>query len=267
MSKPLLPAFSSITKPVIGMIHLQPLPGAPHYNTDQDTIRTNMLADGQALVEGGVHAILLENFGDIPFYRNRVPHHVVACMTALACDLRRQYSVPLGINVLRNDGQAALAIAHAVGADFIRVNVLCGARITDQGIIQGIACDLLRERRQMKADTIKILADVAVKHSCSLADRPLEEEVHDLTQRAGADAVIVSGSATGRSVDLKQLGAIKTAACETPVLVGSGVTAKSIASLKPYSDGFIIGTAFKNNGITTNPIDPNRVTELMDRLG
>ena len=226
-----------------------------------------MLAEAHALVEGGVHAILLENFGDMPFYRNHVPPHVVAYMTALACDLRRQYKVPLGINVLRNDGQAALAIAHAVGADFIRVNILCGARITDQGLIQGIACDLLRDRCQIKANTIKIFADVAVKHSDSLADRPLEEEVYDLTQRAGADAVIVSGSATGRSANIQQLKAIKTAARETPVLVGSGVTAESVASLKPYSDGFIIGTAFKKNGITTNPIDPNRVTELMGRLG
>src|SRR5690606_13240725 len=113
--------------------------------------------------------LMLENFGDTPFYPRRVAAHTVAAMTAIAVEVRRQVDLPLGINVLRNDGLSALGIAAASGADFIRVNVLSGARVTDQGIVQGIAHDLLRERRWLGAESVKILADVNVKHSAPLA--------------------------------------------------------------------------------------------------
>ncbi|MDQ3439664.1 MAG: phosphorybosylanthranilate isomerase, partial [Planctomycetota bacterium] len=139
-------------------------------------IREAALRDAEALAEGGVHGIMMENFGDVPFFPGRVPAPVVAHVTAIGAEIRRSVDVPLGINVLRNDGQSALAVAHAVGADFIRVNVLSGARVTDQGIVQGIAHDLLRERAQLGATNVKILADVDVKHSAPLAPRPLVKE-------------------------------------------------------------------------------------------
>src|SRR5687768_9330841 len=138
--------WSTVPRPVIGMLHLPPLPGSPRYGGG-----------------GGGHGLMLDNFGDVPFYPGRVPAHVVAHMTAVACEVRRRFpSLPLGINVLRNDGRSALAVAHAAGAQFIRVNVLCGARVADQGLIQGIAHDLLRERAMLGATDVRILADVDV---------------------------------------------------------------------------------------------------------
>src|SRR3954466_9139642 len=154
----LLAQWSSVRKPVIGMLHLPPLPGSPRYARAPggDAIRELVLRDAEALAGGGVHGLMLENFGDVPFYPGRVPAHTVAAMTAIAAEVRRQFpELPLGINVLRNDGQSALAIATAVGAQYVRVNILCGARLADQGILQGIAHELLRERAMLRAEHVR----------------------------------------------------------------------------------------------------------------
>jgi hypothetical protein len=249
------------------MLHLMPLPGSPKYGGSIEAIRSVLLKDAEALAGGGVHGLMIENFGDVPFYPDRVPAHVIAQMTSLAADVRKRFDLPLGINVLRNDGRSALAVAHAVGADFIRVNVLCGARVTDQGIVQGIAHDLLRDRVILGATNIKILADVDVKHSAPLAARPIEDEVDDTIERGLADAVIVSGAGTGKPTDPKHVQAVKKAAEEVPVLIGSGISAKTLSIYAPHCDGFIVGTAFKKEGIATNPVDANRVREFMRSLG
>ncbi len=184
------------------MLHLPPLPGAPRYARDLEPIRRRALDDAAALVEGGVDGLMLENFGDTPFFPGRVPPEVVACMTRVAREVRQRFDVPLGVNVLRNDGCSALAVAHAAGAAFIRVNVLCGARVADQGIIEGIAHELLRQRVLLDAPEIRILADVNVKHSMPLGvSQPLRQQVADLIERGGADAVIVSGAGTGEATD------------------------------------------------------------------
>lgn len=222
--------------------------------------------DAAALVEGGVHGLLLENFGDSPFFPNDVPPWTTAYMTALALEVRQRYDVPLGINVLRNDGRAALAVAHAAGADFIRVNVLAGARLTDQGIVEGIAHQLLRERSLLGAETIKILADVNVKHSQPLAPVPLEQEVEDLVQRAGADALVVSGTGTGKHADIEELQRVKSAAGGTPVFVGSGVDLDSIERYRDGADGFLVGTYFKKDGHVRNAVDAKRVRQLIERI-
>jgi membrane complex biogenesis BtpA family protein len=248
------------------MLHLMPLPGSPQYGGSVKSIQEMLLRDAEALATGGVHGLMIENFGDTPFYPDRVPAHVVAQITSLAGEVKRRFDLPLGINVLRNDGRSGLAVAHAVGADFIRVNVLCGARVTDQGIIQGIAHDLLRDRTILGAQNIKILADVDVKHSAPLAVRPIEDEVDDTIERGLADAVIVSGAGTGKATDPSHVQAVKRAAGDTPVLVGSGVSAKTIAALTPRCDGFIVGTAFKLDGKARNPVQVERVRELMRAL-
>src|SRR5262249_55808813 len=149
----------------------------------------------------------------------------VAAMTALACEVRRICSLPLGINVLRNDGQSALAIATASGASFIRVNILCGARLTDQGIIPGVAHDLLRDRALLQAHHIKILTDIDVKHSVPLVRRSLVEEVSDTLHRGLADALIATGPSTGHPTNLEHLTTIRAAGGPSPLFVGSGVQA------------------------------------------
>jgi membrane complex biogenesis BtpA family protein len=252
------------------MLHLPPLPGSPRYTAPSlgvDRITQFVLKDADTLADGGVQGLMIENFGDVPFYPGRVPAHVVAHMTAIAlavCERFRQ--IPLGINVLRNDGQSALAIASAVGAAFIRVNVLCGARVTDQGILQGIAHDLLRDRAMLGAQQVRIMADVDVKHSAPLASIALEDEVEDTLHRGLADALIVSGSGTGKATDADHVQRVKAVARAASVFVGSGVSPENIQAYVPHADGFIIGTAFKKEGQAANPVDRDRVTQLMSMV-
>src|SRR3954453_17679497 len=229
----LVPAWSSVPKPVIGMLHLRALPGAPRYSGDLKSVTSAALRDAEALASGGVHGLMLENFGDVPFYPRRVPAHVVAHMTATACAVRARFDLPLGINVLRNDGQSALAVAHASGAAFIRVNVLCGARVADQGVIEAIAHDLLRDRAMFGAVNVRIFADVDVKHSAPLAARPLADEVADTLHRGLADALIVSGWGTGQPTDPEHVRAVKRVAGSAPVLVGPGVPPENLQEAPP----------------------------------
>lgn len=269
---PLLPNTDEKTKPVIGMLHLMPLPGSPEYGYSRTTITKRLLEDAEALVSGGVHALMMENFGDVPFYPDNVPSHVIAEITALAMLVRTHFDgVPIGINVLRNDGMAAMAVAAAVGAAFVRVNILTGARLTDQGIIQGRAHEILRLRETLDAHQVSVWADVDVKHSVPLAaPRPLQDEVDDLLERGKADAVIVSGFGTGKPTDPAKVKAVKEATIHaakggplTPVLLGAGVTAQTLPALWPHADGFIVGTSMKHGGVPDAPVDRNRVEDFM----
>ena len=253
-------------KVVIGMVHLMPLPGSPRYGGDVRAVQEAALRDAMALAEGGVDGLMIENFGDVPFYPGRVPAYVVSHVTAVAAEVRARVDLPLGINVLRNDGLGALAVAHAVGAEFIRVNVLCGARVADQGLLQGVAHDLLRERAMLGAAGVKILADVDVKHSAPLAIRDLADEVDDTIARGLADAVIVSGAGTGKTTALDKVQFVKAAAGATPVFVGSGITAATVADYAPHADGFIVGTAFKPDGDPGRAVDVARVWALVGRV-
>jgi hypothetical protein len=267
VSRPLLPAWTDRPLPVIGMLHLLPLPGSPRYAGDRGAIRERLLADVDALAAGGVDGLLIENFGDAPFLPGTLPAHVVAEMTALAGAVRARCDLPLGVNCLRNDALAALAVAQAVGGAFIRVNVLCGARVTDQGVIAGVADRLLRERARLGATAIRIVADVDVKHSAPLgAPRALADEVTDLVARGGADAVIVTGSGTGRPTDATQLEVARAAAGNAPLLVGSGVDAASVAALVGRADGVIVGSSLKHDGDPRTAVDPARVRALVARL-
>jgi uncharacterized protein len=259
-------AWDNEAKIVIGMLHLPALSGSPLSRLKLSQIRDHVRGDVDALVEGGVHGLMMENFGDVPFYPDRVPAYVIAQMTAIASDVRSRSSLPLGINVLRNDGRGALAIAHATGADFIRVNVLCGARVADQGLIQGIAHDLLRERTLLGASDVRIFADVDVKHSAPLAERDLEDEVDDVARRALADAVIVSGAGTGKKTDPAKARRVKAAAPDLPLFIGSGTTAETIRDFVGIADGFIVGPSLKVDGVAGNPVEVVRVKALVEKL-
>jgi hypothetical protein len=255
----------NVNKPVIGVLHLPALPGSPENQSDLSQIREWLMRDAEALAGGGVDGFILENLGDAPFYPHRVPAHTIAFMTALGKEVKARFELPLGVNVLRNDAVSALAVAAAIGAEFIRVNVYTGARLTDQGIIQGEAHEILRLRKLLDS-RVKIFADVAVKHSAPLAVRDLKDEVEETIARGRADAVIVSGSGTGKEASLEDVAIAKDAAGGAPVLVGSGMTLKNVASLLAYADGLIVGTFFKRDGVTANPVDPARVKEFMEAV-
>src|SRR5688572_21891011 len=203
-------------KYVIGMLHVPALPASPANRLGFPEIIDWVSRDARALAGGGVDGLIIENFGDVPFYPRRVPPHTLAFMTVLAREVRLSIDLPLGINVLRNDSASAMAIAAAVAASFIRVNIHTGARLTDQGIIEGTAHRLLRYRRTLGCD-VKVLADIDVKHSSPLAPRSLSDEIEETVGRGCADGIIVTGSATGKETALDDRIA-RSAAPRTPLL-------------------------------------------------
>lgn len=252
--------------PLIGMVHLPALPGAPEYEGNRQTLRGQALADALALSESGFDGLMVENFGDRPYYPDRVPRHVVAEMTATVRELAIALEKPFGVNILRNDAQSALAVAAATGGSFVRVNIHTGGRETDQGRLDGQAHETLRLRERLDED-VAIMADVDVKHSGAVGDRPVGELTRETIDRGLADAVIVSGPATGSPADDETvrsvLDARDDASRRVPVLAGSGVTPENVGELLSVLDGAIVGTAIKQGGVTTNPVDEDRATELV----
>ena len=259
--------------PVIGMVHLPPLPGAPKAPTAgkraMKAAVDRAVSDARALDSGGIDGIMIENFGDAPFYPDDVPKSVVAGITRTAAAVDAATGLPLGINVLRNDAEAAVSVAAAVGADYVRVNVHTGARVTDQGIVEGRAHETLRLRERLGVD-VGVFADTDVKHSAPLtAEGYTAESFADTAERGLADAVIASGRGTGEAIDGEALETVvaerESHGLDTPVLVGSGVRADTIGEVLTVADGAIVGTALKQGGETTAPVDESRVAELVTR--
>lgn len=246
---------------IIGVLHLDALPGAPGYNGDFPAIRRRALEEARIYEEAGLSAVIVENFGDAPFFKDNVPAETIAGMSVITSDIVRELQIPVGVNILRNDACAAIAVASCAGAKFIRVNIHAHAALTDQGIIESRAAQTLRYRKNLGAD-ISILADLRVKHAAPLANLPLGQEIKDLEERGQADGLIVTGSGTGESVDPGQITEVLEIA-RKPVFIGSGVKAEDISRYKERCSGFIIGSAFKQDGQAGNPVDPARVQDLM----
>jgi uncharacterized protein len=255
---------SSFPNLLIGMVHLLPLPGSPNYGGTMDEICAAAINDALALKDAGFDALLIENYGDAPFRKETVEPLTVAAMTSAVTQVRREVSLPVGVQVLRNDAQAGLSIAAVSGAQFVRVNVHTGAMLTDQGIIEGKADETLRLRTALGVQ-VKIFADVFVKHATPLGTAPIKDAARDAAERGLADALIVSGSATGSEINVEDLHSVKSSV-DIPVIVGSGVNADSVKSLLAIADGVIVGTAIKEHGITTAPVDPERAKAFVEAV-
>lgn len=252
---------------LIGMVHLPPLPGSPRWEGSMDAVVSAAVSDARTLVDNGMDALVVENYGDVPFTPGRVEPATIAAMTVIAHEIRRALpATPLGINVLKCDARAALAIACAVGARFIRVNVHAGAVLADQGIVQTDAYGTLRDRRLLAAE-VAIFADVQGKHAVPLAPVELEQQAHDLTERGLADGLVVSGRATGEATPIEDVKRVRSAVPDVPILVGSGVTPETAPDLLSVADALIVGTSLKRDGLVGNPVDPQRVRRLVDAVG
>lgn len=254
---------------ITGVIHVPALPGDPaSQGAGFSDVLEFALRDLEALVSGGVDAIILENFGSAPFPKGdasaRVEPHVVALLAILVERARGLCDLPIGVNCLRNDVISALGIAAASGANFVRVNIHTGAYVTDQGLIEGEAERSLRYRGRLAAHDVAILADVLVKHATPLAPVTATQATHDTLDRGMADAVIVTGSATGAGVDEALLTEVSDAAGGRPVLIGSGLSLENASTLAPLATGAIVGTAFKADGKVRAPVDAARVRALVD---
>ena len=253
--------FARHHKILIGVVHLQPLPGSPRWRGNMEAVIDFAVNDARAYERGGANALFIENFGDVPFTKGPVAPETIAAMTAAGRAIRQAVHLPIGFNVLRNDARAALALCAVCGGAFIRVNVHTGAMLTDQGLIEGNAYETLRYRQRV-CPGVQIFADVHVKHAVPLGNWTIEDAARDTVERGLVDALIVSGAGTGLEADLADVERVRRAAPRAKVLLGSGVTLANVSSFLPTADGFIVGSSLKLAGKLSNPIDPKRVASL-----
>jgi membrane complex biogenesis BtpA family protein len=257
-----MPTLFSRSPVFIGVVHLRPLPGAPRFEGSFEAVVERAVEDAKVLCANGCDAVLVENFGDTPFFPAAVPPVTVACMTACIREVAAVAgALPVGVNVLRNDASAAIAIAAATGASFARVNVHTGAAVTDQGLLEGLAHETVRQRAHL-ARELSLLCDAHVKHATPLGNASLSDSVSDLVLRGGADAVIITGRATGVAPLAMPLEQARAAAAGRPVLIGSGLDSENAARLLPLADGAIVGTSLKHGARIDERVDAARVGEL-----
>jgi uncharacterized protein len=248
---------------LVGAIHLPALPGSARGGSAAEFARIieRARSDAAIFAEGGFNALIVENFGDMPFAKDRVEPHVVAAMTLAVAAVREATGLPVGVNVLRNDVVSAVSIAALTGARFVRANVYAGAMVTDQGMIEGRAEEVQRLIKRLDA-AVEVWADIDVKHASPLAPRPLGEMAEDMVERGLASAVIVTGSGTGKPAIFSDLDAVRAALPNVPLYIGSGTTVESLPAICRVATGAIVGTATKIDGVVTNAVDPVRVRAL-----
>jgi len=251
-----------LTKPLVGVVHLPPLPGAPGFRGPFERVLARALADARAYLEQGMDGLLVENYGDLPFHAGPVPPETIASMAAAAREIRALGRFPLGVNVLRNDAVAALAVAVAAGADFIRVNVLAGTMLTDQGLVTGDAAGLMRRRADW-GSSVAVWADLQVKHAVPLAPIDPAAAAADLKERALADALIVTGPRTGSPIDAAAWKRVRRAVPRGTWIAGSGIRADALEAYWDLADGFIVGSSLQREGRAGSPVVPARVRELV----
>lgn len=257
------PIFAA--KPAVtGMVHVRALPGTPRAAHAIAEICDVAVREARLYAEHGLHGIVIENMHDVPYLNGAVGPEIVAGMTAVGAAVRAAVDLPLGVQILAAANHEALAVAHAVGAAFVRVENFVFAHVADEGLMPNAAAgELLRYRRRIGADGVRIVADIKKKHASHsvTADVSLAE-----TARAaafcGADGVIVTGSATGSAAAVADVRAVADANAGA-VFVGSGVTAENVGEFVPHVDGVLVGSAFKYDGLWSNEVEPVRVAGFM----
>lgn len=244
---------------LIGMVHLAALPGSPHSSRTVAEIAAEAAREARLLAESGFDAILVENMHDRPYLRREVGPETVAAMAVATAAVREAVACPVGVQVLAGANVEALAICVATGATFLRAEGFAYASVADEGLFgEADAARLLRRRRELGATGVAILADIRKKHSSHAITGDLDLAEHAAGAAfMGADAVVVTGSATGKPTSTDDLAAAKRGG-PLPVVVGSGADAASVASLLAHADAIIVGSSIKRDGHWANPIDPAR---------
>jgi len=241
-------------KPIIGMIHMPPLPGAPNSELSMKQLTDFALSEADKLEGAGLDACIVENVGDTPLFKENLPPYTVAAMTTVTKAVVEHAKMKVGVNMLRNACEEALSVAHVAGAQFIRCNVLIGAYATDQGIIEGCAARVARLKKVLNSNVL-VFGDVHVKHAYPIFNVEIEYAAQDLAERGGADAVVVSGARSPVPPTFERVKKVRDA-IEKPVLIGSGIGLANARQFYQKSDGLIIGEPdFKVGGVWGGPSD------------
>jgi len=240
---------------LIGMVHVGALPGTPAAHHPVERLAQLAVTEARAYRDAGFTAIAIENMHDRPYLKGGVGPEVTAAMAAIGHEVKRETGLPLGVQVLAGANREAIAVAHACGAEFVRVEGFVYAHVADEGLIEACAGELLRYRRAIGAERVRIFADLKKKHASHAitADVSLAETART-AEFFLADGVIVTGTATGEPTEASDLRDVRTAT-RLPVLVGSGLTATNLADYSK-ADGFIVGSSLKQGGQWSQPLDP-----------
>lgn len=249
------------THPIVGMIHLLPLPEAPAYRGNLDAIYERALREAITLQEAGVDAMIVENFGDEPYLPGELSSAQLALMAAVTRDIIRAVILPIGVNCQFNAWRSEIAVAHACKADFIRVEVFVDTVVMAQGQISPCSAQIRRYQQQLGAQGVKLWADIQTKYTTNLVPQSIEQSALD-AQAAGADVLIVTGAATGQATPLDVVTQVKQVA-SIPVVVGSGTTAANASQVLSVADGAIVGSALKFGGKAENEVSAEAARAFM----
>lgn len=256
--------FNKRQKMIIAMVHVGALPGTPNHRDSLKRVIDQAVAEACLLEKHGFDAILIENMHDIPYLNGHVGPEIVAAMTAVGCAIRAAVRLPLGVQILAAANHAAMGVALAVDAAFVRVENFVFAHVADEGLMASAAAGpLLRFRRQIGAENIRIFADIKKKHAAHTLTGDISiAEAAEAAAFFQADGLIVTGAATGRPASIADLESVQRAV-DLPVIVGSGATPDLLAEQWPHADGFIVGSFLKRGGRWQSTVDPGRVRALM----
>jgi len=254
------------TRPIFGMLHLPALPGSPNYGGSMEQVIEHALRDAKTLADSGISAMIIENLGDYPYYPITEEPETVAAMTRAALAVRQAYpDMPLGINILRNSWKSAIAVAKIVDAQFIRLNVLTDAMVTDQGPIIGEAHLALRYRKAIGAENVLLFCDLYSKHAGPIVERDVQTVALEMVGRGMADALIISGAGTPFPPDPARIQAVREAVPDTPIILGSGITLAH-AEIVRYADAAVFGYGSKPSGNMDDPVDGITVKQFMSLI-
>lgn len=254
-------------KALIGVVHCPPFPGSPRYRGESiATIYDACVRDAAAYIEGGLSGLIVENHGDVPFSKpDDLTPETAACLAVATDRILAATGAPLGVNVLANAPIHAFAVAAATGAAFIRVNQWANAYIANEGFMEGRAAEAMRYRSLLRAEGVRVFADTHVKHGAHAitADRTVGELTRDLAF-FDSDAVIATGQRTGDVATFDEIDTVRNAT-HLPLLVGSGVTPDNVAAILARTDGVIVASSLKKDGVWWNPVDGKAVAAFCTR--
>ncbi len=255
-----------VPKPIVGMVHVDALPGTPKYKGDINKIISNAISEAKIYLDAGINSIAIENMNDVPYLNRTVGPEIISMMSIIAYEVKNKTNLPIGLQILAGANKAALAAAKSAGIDFIRTEGFVFAHVADEGIINSDAGELLRYRKIIDAENILIFTDIKKKHSShSITADVTMEETAKAAEFFLSDGLILTGSSTGKEADLNEIKAVKKAST-LPVIIGSGITEKNVENYLPFCDAMIVGSYFKKNGKWENMVDGKRVKSFMKKV-
>jgi membrane complex biogenesis BtpA family protein len=248
------------------MVHVQALPGTPSYRGNFNQVIDRALSEAEVYAKSGIHALMIENMHDVPYLNREAGHEITAAMAVIGNTLKREFALPVGIQILAGANKQALAAALAGGLDFIRAEGFVFGHVADEGFIQSDAGELLRYRKYIGAEHIAVFTDIKKKH----ASHQLTADTGILEHAKAAafflsDGLVITGSETGEPVKVRELQSVKSQ-MNLPVFIGSGLTDENLNQYYALADGFIVGSYFKMKGMWSNPVDENKVVAFMEKF-